>query len=79
MKDLADNGRGGLGTVVVQSAGNSFNLGDDTNLHSFQNSRYIVTVAATDYSGSISAFSSQGSSILVSAPGGGGGVEWEDI
>ena len=73
LKDLADNGRGGLGTVVVQSAGNSFNLGDDTNLHSFQNSRYIVTVAATDYSGSISAFSSQGSSILVSAPGGGGG------
>ena len=73
LKDLAENGRSGLGTVVVQSAGNSFNLGDDTNLHSFQNSRYIVTVAATDYSGSISSFSSQGSSILVSAPGGGGG------
>jgi len=72
LKDLADNGRGGLGTVVVQSAGNSFNLGDDTNLHNFQNSRYIVTVAATDYSGSVSFFSSQGSSILVSAPGGGG-------
>jgi len=73
LKDLAENGRSGLGTVVVQSAGNSFNLGDDTNLHSFQNSRYIVTVAATDYSGSVSSFSSQGSSILVSAPGGGGG------
>ena len=72
LKDLADSGRGGLGTVVVQSAGNSFEFGDDTNLHNFQNSRYIVTVAATDYSGNVSSFSSQGSSILVSAPGGGG-------
>ena len=73
LKDLADNGRNGLGTVVVQSAGNSFSLGDDTNLHNFQNSRYIVTVAATNYSGDVSGFSSQGASILVSAPGGGGG------
>ena len=73
LKDLADNGRNGLGTIVVQSAGNSFSLGDDTNLHNFQNSRYIVTVAATNYSGDASAFSTQGASILVSAPGGGGG------
>lgn len=73
LKDLADYGRDGLGTVVVQSAGNSFNLGDDTNLHNFQNSRYIITVAATNYSGDVSGFSSQGASILVSAPGGGGG------
>ncbi len=73
LKDLADNGRAGLGTIVVQSAGNSFSLGDDTNLHNFQNSRYIITVAATNYSGDVSGFSSQGSSILVSAPGGGGG------
>ena len=73
LKDLADNGRDGLGTVVVQSAGNSFSLGDDTNLHNFQNSRYIITVAGTDYVGDVSWFSSQGASILVSAPGGGGG------
>ncbi len=72
LKDLADHGRDGLGTVVIQSAGNSFNFGDDTNLHNFQNSRYITTVAATNYSGDVSFFSSQGASILVSAPGGGG-------
>lgn len=71
LKDLADNGRGGLGTVVVQSAGNSFNLGDDTNLHNFQNSRYIITVAGSDYVGDVSSFSSQGASILIAAPGGG--------
>lgn len=73
LKDLADNGRDGLGTVVVQSAGNSFSLGDDTNLHNFQNSRYIITVAGTNYVGDVSWFSSQGASILVSAPGGGSG------
>jgi len=72
LKSLADNGRGGLGTVVVQSAGNAYNFGDDTNLHNFQNSRYIITVGATDYSGRSASYSSPGASILVSAPGGDG-------
>ena len=72
LKSLADNGRGGLGTVVVQSAGNAYNFGDDTNLHNFQNSRYIITVGATDYSGRLASYSSPGASILVSAPGGDG-------
>lgn len=72
LKDLATNGRHGLGTVVVQSAGNSFSFGDDTNLHNFQNSRYIITVGSTDYFGHVSPFSTNGASILVSAPGGGG-------
>ena len=72
LKSLADNGRGGLGTVVVQSAGNAFGFGDDTNLHNFQNSRYIITVGATDYAGRSASYSSPGASILVSAPGGDG-------
>ena len=79
LKDLATNGRGGLGTVVVQSSGNSYGYGDDTNLHNFQNSRYIVTVASTDYFGNISYFSTNGASILVSAPGGGGGRNYDSI
>lgn len=73
LKALAEQGRGGLGTVVVQSAGNSFEFGDDTNLHSFQNSRYIITVAATDYNGSAAHYSSPGASVLVAAPGGDAG------
>ena len=72
LKSLADNGRGGLGTIVVQSAGNAYGYGDDTNLHNFQNSRYIITVGATDYYGLSSSYSSPGASILVSAPGGDG-------
>lgn len=69
LERLVREGRNGLGTVVVQSAGNTDRVGDDTNLHSFQNSRFIVTVAATDINGRIASFSTPGSSILVSAPG----------
>jgi Ca2+-binding RTX toxin-like protein len=79
LKRLATEGRGGLGTVIVQSAGNSFEYGDDTNLHSFQNSRYIVTVGATDYAGAATYYSSPGASILVAAPGGAGAGEGGDI
>lgn len=73
LKELARIGRDGLGTVVVQSAGNAYSYGDDTNLHNFQNSRYAITVAATDYFGEVSAYSTSGASVLVSAPGGAGG------
>mgnify|MGYP003441060469 CR=1 FL=1 len=66
---LAERGRNGLGTVVVQSAGNSFDFGDDTNLHAFQNSRYIVTVGATGPTGEVSGYSSPGASVLVVRPG----------
>lgn len=79
LKSLAATGRGGLGTVVVQSAGNSFSVGDDTNLHNFQNSRYIITVGATDFFGHASVFSTTGASILVSAPGGAGNRSWGSI
>jgi subtilisin-like proprotein convertase family protein len=70
LHSLAAFGRDGLGTVVVQSAGNSYGYGDDTNLHNFQNSRYIITVGASDYFGAAADYSSPGASILVAAPGG---------
>ncbi len=72
LANLAASGRNGMGTIVVQSAGNSFDVGDDTNLHNFQNSQYIITVAATDYFGNVTSYSSPGASVLVAAPGGGG-------
>jgi subtilisin-like proprotein convertase family protein len=79
LRDLAANGRQGLGTVVVQAAGNSYDYGDDTNLHNFQNSRYIVTVGAVDSSGESSRFSTTGASILVAAPGGAGYGDYESM
>jgi subtilisin-like proprotein convertase family protein len=79
LRDLAATGRNGLGTVVVQAAGNGYNYGDDTNLHNFQNSRYIITVGATDYTGASSYFSTTGASILVAAPGGAGHSDYASI
>jgi len=79
LHDLAAEGRQGLGTVVVQSAGNGYDYGDDTNLHNFQNSRYVITVGATDYQGSASYFSTTGASILVAAPGGAGNYDYASI
>jgi subtilisin-like proprotein convertase family protein len=79
LHDLASEGRQGLGTVVVQAAGNGYSYGDDTNLHNFQNSRYIITVGATDYQGSASYFSTSGASILVAAPGGAGYHDYASI
>ena len=64
---------------MVQSAGNAYSVGDDTNLHNFQNSRYIITVGATDYFGRSSSFSTTGASILVSAPGGDGNQGYASI
>jgi subtilisin-like proprotein convertase family protein len=79
LQDAATQGRGGLGTIIVESAGNSFDDGDDTNLHNFTNSRYTITVGGTDYFGHASPFSTAGASILVAAPGGGGYADGDSI
>jgi subtilisin family serine protease len=63
------NGRGGLGTILVQAAGNTRGYGDDTNLHNFQNNRFTIAVAATLQDGNLTSYSTPGASILVSAPG----------
>jgi subtilisin-like proprotein convertase family protein len=70
-------GRDGLGTVYVFSAGNDRQYfagsgsydGDNTNYHSLTNSRYVITAAASNRDGEIAHFSTPGASILVTAPG----------
>jgi hypothetical protein len=66
LHNLAALGRDGLGTIVCNLR-KLVSYGDDTNLHNFQNSRYIITVAASDYFGQAAVYSSPGASILVSA------------
>jgi Ca2+-binding RTX toxin-like protein len=63
--DTVENGRGGLGTIIVQSAGNDGlnNAGDG--IHS---SRFTISVAATDSDGDTSDFTNFGTNILVTAP-----------
>ncbi len=63
------NGRDGLGTVVVFSAGNGRAAGQDVNYHSLQNDRGIIAVAATDSVGNIASFSTPGAALLLAAPG----------
>ncbi len=67
--NAAANGRNGLGTAIVFAAGNSREEGDNTNYHNFQNSRYVISVAALDDDGWATSYSTPGASILVSAFG----------
>ena len=64
-----EDGRHGLGTVFVFSAGNSAAYGENTNYHNFQNAREVVTVAAANADGSVACFSTPGASVLVGAYG----------
>jgi len=81
LDQLAENGRDGLGTIVVKSAGNSrrddlFTAMDGANMH-----HGVINVAAADYTGSISSYSTPGASVLVTAPssGAGRGVTTTDL
>ena len=64
-----EDGREGLGTVFVFSAGNSAAKGDNTNYHNFQNAREVVTVAAAQSDGTIASFSTPGANVLTSSYG----------
>jgi subtilisin-like proprotein convertase family protein len=67
--DAAMFGRDGLGQNIVFSAGNNRSSGDNVNYHNYQNSPYVITVAATDSYGHVAAYSTPGAALLVSAPG----------
>lgn len=60
-------GANGLGTIVVQSAGNDARQAQASGMNA---SRYTITVAAVSDSGFASSYSNHGASILVAAPGG---------
>jgi subtilisin-like proprotein convertase family protein len=63
---IAAGGRGGLGTIIVQSAGNDSKNTQGDGLHV---SRHTITVSATDDAGFATGYSNWGSTLLVSAPG----------
>ncbi len=68
MAEAAAQGRGGLGTIFVRSAGNNGATGDDVNTHSYSNNRWTVLVGATDAQGKVQGFSNPGAALLVVAP-----------
>lgn len=63
-------GRGGLGTILVQSAGNSRQFQNDTSSDPMNARRETISVAAVDITGSVTDYSSYGANLLVSAFGG---------
>jgi Ca2+-binding RTX toxin-like protein/subtilisin-like proprotein convertase family protein len=66
LANSALNGRGGLGTVVVKSAGNSRASANDANGEAFNASRYVITVAALAPDGFVANYSNQGANVLIS-------------
>lgn len=70
------NGRAGLGTIVVNGAGNARKSGGDSNFLSLGNNAHSITVGAINKIGDIGqgmapieSFSSRGANILISASG----------
>ncbi|MFY1027393.1 S8 family serine peptidase [Actinobacillus seminis] len=72
-KPALTEGRNGLGTVIVNSAGNERQKGGNTNYSELTNVRYGIAVAAAQqnnaFETSIAPYSNQGASILVTAHG----------
>lgn len=67
--DGAAQGRGGLGTIYVKSAGNSRSIDHDANASSWNANKHTISVAAVDQDGFVSSYSTHGANLLVSAFG----------
>ena len=63
-------GRQGKGTIFVFSAGNANHKGQDVNYEAMKFTRYTIAVGAVGKLGQHSLYSTAGSALLVSAPGG---------
>jgi len=63
-------GRSGKGVVYVFASGNENTAGEDVNHEQYLHSRWTITVGAVDKLGQHSYYSTVGSSLFVSAPGG---------
>jgi len=82
IESSVDNGRDGLGTVVVNSAGNDWTMDNrDANTSMFDSTRFTTTVGAVGDNGYVSSYANRGANVLVSAPSSGGskGVATADI
>jgi len=72
LRDAAQNGRGGLGTIQMVAAGNDRAADDNTNTSNFTSSRFVNAIAAIADTGQVSSYSNPGASLLVAAPSNGG-------
>src|SRR5215218_523646 len=82
LKYAAVYGRRGLGTVIVNAAGNDWTFDRrDANTSAFNQDRHTVTVGAISDANQVSSYSTRGASLLVSAPSSGGsqGITTTDL
>ncbi len=86
--DAINNARDGLGSLIVQSAGNNRYSGDNTANDSATSNRFSIIVAATNTDGTIGGFdgssanirfSTPGANLLISAPGGNAGAMTQTV
>lgn len=68
----AEEGRDGLGTIIVVSAGNDRRKDDDTNAQGITADRHTIAVAAVTDQGEVAGYSNPGASVFVAAPSSGG-------
>lgn len=80
-KTAADQGRGGLGTIVNLAAGNYRQTGMTTELTGPTVDRHVIVVGAVDNTGFVSYYSNPGASLLTVAPSSGlyTGIVTDDI
>ncbi|WP_419797719.1 MAG: S8 family serine peptidase [Terasakiella sp.] len=71
LQNTVDQGRNGLGTSIVYSAGNEKEYSFDVNYKFAQNSRFTIAVGAITQDGQASYYSTPGAAVLVSAPSNG--------
>jgi subtilisin family serine protease/subtilisin-like proprotein convertase family protein len=72
ISNAVHRGRGGLGVVMIRGAGNGREQGRNVNEDSYLSDPRVITVAGTQAGGRVASYSTPGSAILVSAPGGDG-------
>lgn len=70
----AEQGRGGLGTLLVFAAGNGRGVGDNANYDGFANSPYTIAVGAVNHRGAQTTYGEPGACLVVSAPSGSSGM-----
>ena len=74
IRDGATNGRDGLGSVYVFSAGNGLQSNGNVNYNQLANSRHTIAVGAINHFGAQTFYSTPGASVLVAAHSNGAGV-----
>ena len=68
LENGTSEGRNGLGSIYVWSAGNGHQNGDNSNKDAYANSRYTIAVGATNWKGELTGYSEFGSNVMVVAP-----------